>query len=249
MDHRDFPAVFSLGDFRSASSMKIRDRNQLCRCGSGKRFQHCCGRVIPIVPAEPAHGGTQSPIPEKVAQTPHPATAPPAAARSCGSCTACCDGWLTGSVLGHELAPGKPCRFRGNGGCTVYDDRPHDPCRGFVCGWLLQGSPFPESFRPDRLGVIIIVKGWRDRLAFVLAPAGRNPDAKLLEWMREHSLATGRPFLFNLEGRQRGFGSEEFQKEILEKFTRGEPLLPGLNPSPGVPCKLTPLDASVADAR
>ena len=29
----------------------------------------------------------------------------------------------------------------------------------------------------------------------------------------------------------------------------GEPLLPGLHPSPGVPCKLMPLDAAVADAR
>jgi hypothetical protein len=113
----------------------------------------------------------------------------------------------------------------------------------------MKGSPFPESFRPDRLGVIVVVKTWRDHLAYVLVPAGKNPDAALLEWMHEHSLKTGRPFLWNLDGRQRGFGSEEFQTDIREKFARGEPLLPGLNPSPGVPCQLLPLDAAVADAR
>ena len=152
------------------------------------------------------------------------------AERTCGGCTACCDGWLTGNILGHELAPGKPCHFRGDGGCTIYDARPADPCRGFVCGWLVKGSPFPESFRPDRLGVIIVIKPWRDRFAYVLVPAGRSPDAKLLEWMRAHSTATGRPFLFHLEGRQRGYGSAEFQKEILDKSISRRAAFAGAQP-------------------
>jgi SEC-C motif len=219
--------------------------NDLCRCGSGKPFRHCCGAVIPIIPAESAKPAIDAPATQAVVESGDVA-AVANAARSCGGCTACCDGWLTGSIYGHELAPGKPCHFRGVGGCSIYADRPHDPCRGFSCGWLLKGSPFPESFRPDRLGVIIVVKPWRDRFAYVLVHAGRSPDAKLLEWMREHSIATGRPFLFHLEGRQRGYGSEEFQKEILEKSIRGEPLLPGLNPSGGGACKLMPLDPAMA---
>jgi hypothetical protein len=158
--------------------------------------------------------------------------------RDCGGCTACCDGWLTANILGHDVAPGKPCHFRGTGGCTIYEDRPQDPCRGFVCGWLRKASPFPESFRPDRLGVIILAKPWRNRVAYVLVPAGRAPDATLLAWMRQYSTATGTPFLFNLEGRPRGYGSPEFQMDILDKASQGEPLLPGLNPRPGGPCKL-----------
>lgn len=198
---------------------------------------------MPIIPAMPVHFEPEAPVgrtaPQPEAQAAH-------SVRSCGGCTACCDGWLTANVLGHELARGRPCHFRGEGGCTIYEDRPNDPCRSFVCGWVSNGSPFPESFRPDRLGVIIVVKRWRDRLAYVLADAGRSPDAKLLEWMREHSTATGRPFLFQMGGRHRGYGSEEFQKEILEKATRGEPLMPGMSPRPGGPCKLMPLDPGVA---
>jgi len=76
----------------------------------------------------------------------------------------------------------------------------------------------------------------------VLVPAGCVADAALLEWMRQYSTATGAPFLFNLEGRPRGYGSPEFQREILDRAIRGDPLLPGLNPRPGGPCKLSPLE-------
>jgi hypothetical protein len=230
-------------------------RNKLCRCGSGRRYRHCCGAVIPIAvaAAAPARMDTATPAGdagpasagtgEGVARATGDVVATaPGTTRSCGSCTACCDGWLTANIRGHDVRPGVPCHFRGAGGCTIYQDRPADPCAEFVCGWLLNGSPFPESFRPDRLGVIILAKRWRDGIAYVLAPAGRAPDAKLLDWMREYSTATGRPFLFNMSGRPQGFGSPEFQQDILDKATRGEPLLPGLNPRAGGPCTLMPLD-------
>ena len=220
-------------------------REDTCRCGSGKPYRQCCGAVIPIAAATPAPTASAAWI-KAMPPTPNEAQAP-LTNRTCGGCTACCDGWLTANVLGHDLSPGKPCRFRGEHSCTIYEHRPHDPCRGFICGWLVKGNPFPESFRPDRLGVIIIIKPWRDRFAYVLVEAGRAPDAKLLEWMREHSIATGRPFLFQVDGRQRGYGSDEFQKEIIEKASRGEPLLPGLNSRSGGPCKLMPLDPAVAD--
>ena len=102
--------------------------------------------------------------------------------------------------------------------------------------WLaVEREPIPESFRPDRLGVIILAKRWRGRLAYYLAPAGRDLDASLLEWMRKHSESTGTPFLFEVNGRYRGFGSAEFQQDILDRTSRGEPALPGLNPRIPVP--------------
>lgn len=147
------------------------------------------------------------------------------------------------------MSVGVPCHFRGNGGCMIYEDRPAHPCRGFFCGWRLCGNPFPESFRPDRLGVIILAKPWRDRLAYYLVPAGRDVDAALLEWMRNYSAATGTPFLFKRNGRDRGYGPPEFQQDLVDRATRGEPLLPGLNPGAGGPCKLVSLsdDASAVE--
>jgi hypothetical protein len=175
-------------------------RNDPCPCGSGKKYKKCCGAVIPVA----AVGAT--------------------AARGCGDCTACCDGWVAGTIRGHEMKPGVRCHFVRDGGCTIYDERPVSPCRNFVCGWLAPDSPFPEEFRPDKLGVIVIRVSWRGQLAYLLRSAGRDPDAKLLDWMRAFSVRTGRPFFYEEAGEKLGFGPAEFQRDMLSRVERGEPL-------------------------
>jgi hypothetical protein len=172
-------------------------RNDPCPCGSGRKYKKCCGAVIAIVEA---------------------------AKRACGTCTACCDGWVAGVIEGHEMKPGTPCHFRGEGSCTIYERRPQHPCRDFVCGWLEPASPFPEEFRPDRLGVMIIPVKWRGQPAYILRHAGSDPDEKLLAWMREFSLRTQRPFFYEQEGERYGFGPPEFQVEMGERVARGDKL-------------------------
>jgi hypothetical protein len=172
-------------------------RNDPCPCGSGKKYKKCCGAVISIAPA---------------------------AQRQCGSCTACCDGWVEGTIYGHEMKAGVPCHFRGEGCCTIYERRPQDPCRKFVCGWLAPGSPFPDSFRPDQLGVMIVQTSWRNRPAFILRSAGRDPDEALLAWMRSFSVESGAPFFYESQGERFGFGPPEFQHEMLVKLESGERL-------------------------
>jgi hypothetical protein len=58
----------------------------------------------------------------------------------------------------------------------------------------------------------------------VLRSAGRDPDEKLLGWMREFSLRTERPFFYEIAGERFGFGPIEFQREMLERVERGEKL-------------------------
>ena len=147
-----------------------------------------------------------------------------AGVRRCGTCTACCDGWVKGTIEGHDMFPGRPCHFRGEGCCTIYERRPVDPCRNFVCGWLQPGSPFPEEFRPDKLGVLIIPVSWRGRAAYILRSAGRDPDEALLSWMREFSRRTESPFFYEQRGERFGFGPREFQAEMLAKLERDERL-------------------------
>jgi len=179
-------------------------RNDPCPCGSGKKYKKCCGAVMPLK------------------QVSAPARAP--GARQCGTCTACCDGWVKGTVFGHEMYPGRPCHFRGEGCCAIYERRPTDPCRNFICGWLQAGSPFPEEFQPNRLGVLVIPVRWRDKTAYILRSAGRDPDEALLGWMREFSLRTDRSFFYEQKGERFGFGPREFQIEMLAKLERGERL-------------------------
>ncbi len=177
-------------------------RNELCPCGSGKKFKRCHGAVIAIKPA--ANSATQ------------PAT------RQCGSCTACCDGWVKGVIDGHEMKPGTPCHFRGESCCSIYATRPQDPCKNFMCGWIEAASPFPEQFRPDRIGVIIVRKQWRGRAAYVLTSAGRDPDEAILAWMRAFSVRNALPFFYEQSREWTAFGPPEFQIEMLQRLERNE---------------------------
>lgn len=124
------------------------------------------------------------------------------------------------------MGGGVACHFRGEAGCTIYPDRPPNPCKSFECEWLRQGSLIPEEFRPDRVGAIIIEKLWRDRVALKLVSAGCNPDPKLLDWMRTYSAEHQTPFVYEMDGVWRGFGMPEFQQDMLERHSRGEELLP-----------------------
>jgi len=170
------------------------DRNDPCPCGSGKKYKKCCGAVIALKPV----------------------------VRQCGACTACCEGWAAGSIRGHEMKPGVHCHFLVEKKCTIYSDRPQQPCRNFVCGWLAPDSPFPEEFRPDRCGVIVIRIRWREQPAYLLLPAGRDPDSAMLDWMRAFSVQSGRPFFYSEKGEKIGFGPPEFQREMLMRLARGE---------------------------
>ena len=178
-------------------------RNEPCPCGSGRKFKLCHGAV---------------------AMTTAPVAAPAAQSRQCGECTACCQGWAEGEIRGHRMFAGQHCHFLAEGACTIYEERPQSPCRNFVCGWLMAGSPLPEDFRPDRIGVIAVPMRWRERQAFVLLSAGNDPKPGLVAWMEAFARASGSPFFYEQKGERIGYGPPEFQQEMLAKLQRGERL-------------------------
>lgn len=146
--------------------------------------------------------------------------------RRCGPCTACCEGWLPGRVLDYEMKPGTPCHYLGSPGCSIYADRPADPCRNFLCAWMRSPDIFPDAFRPDRVGAIIRLKGWRNRPAYMVISTARDPDDVLCAWVRDYAVRTETPFLYLLRhGRLQALGSPAFRQEMLERQARRERLL------------------------
>ena len=77
--------------------------------------------------------------------------------KACDGCTACCSGALHGQAHGHAFWKGRPCHFVGANGCTIYKDRPHDPCKTYECGYLALDW-VPHWMRPDLSDVIITAK-------------------------------------------------------------------------------------------
>lgn len=92
--------------------------------------------------------------------------------RECGTCTKCCEGWLTGEINFRSMYPGKPCYLVEIGkGCKDYDNRPLFPCKLFTCAWILD-EEIPEEYKPEISGVIVkyIVRDGQKNIALVEAP-------------------------------------------------------------------------------
>lgn len=102
--------------------------------------------------------------------------------RECGSCTKCCDGWLTGNVGGEDFYPGKACIFSNTGcGCKNYKNRPIDPCINYNCAWILH-EEIPESFKPSESNTIISISQVDKYPYAELLPAGDKIDSRVLSW-------------------------------------------------------------------
>lgn len=146
--------------------------------------------------------------------------------RSCGSCTACCDGWLRIEVAGHKVDRDAPCPFSSGHNCKIYPDRPKDPCQNFICGWLASRSPLPEWMRPDQASMILLAAElrWNDLPVDVAVAVGDAPKTKALNWLKDFSQTQKRPLLYQSGGRWFAFGPEAFQNEMREAMAEGKGL-------------------------
>lgn len=111
--------------------------------------------------------------------------------RSCGTCTKCCDGWLSATIYGQEVNIGSPCRFaQGGKGCSIYQDRPVDPCVKFECLWL-QDETVPDWIKPEEAGVIAFIRTARNPATrtkrLVVKPAGSAVTEEYRAWAKMYA--------------------------------------------------------------
>ncbi len=130
--------------------------------------------------------------------------------RLCDGCTKCCEGWLEGEAYGHHFYRGRPCFFL-NKNCSIYDSRPHNPCRSYKCCWL-DDNQFPEWMKPDLVGMIINQVIREDISYYVLVEAGSRLDVRVLSWMIQWALNSKKNLLYYIDGGMNKVGSEEFLK-------------------------------------
>ena len=130
--------------------------------------------------------------------------------RECGTCTKCCEGWLTGEALGHRFYLGNPCHFIAIGkGCTVYAKRPKDPCVTYKCAWLTDEN-IPEWMKPSDINAII---DWREKEGIKylnINEAGAILDSRVLTWAIQYALNNKFNFYWKVDGGEHWFGTPEF---------------------------------------
>lgn len=134
--------------------------------------------------------------------------------KECGTCTKCCEGWLSADIKGHKMYPGKPCFFIEIGkGCTIYKDRPKDPCKDFNCGWI-QIENMPEEFKPEVSGVIMHIQGRNEKPYICLSKAPNNPTEQYISWAVTYAMSKNMNIVWYFDDMCEWIGDEEFSRKM-----------------------------------
>lgn len=141
----------------------------------------------------------------------------PAKDRSCDGCTRCCEGWLTATIHGEDMYPGKPCQYVEEGvGCSIYNDRPKDPCKEFLCEWRVNDQ-IPLQFKPSISNSIILDKKIRNIPYYNIVQTGTEADPEFLSWLFMYCMTLSKNVRWEVNGKAFWFGSQEFVTEIQKQ--------------------------------
>lgn len=156
--------------------------------------------------------------------------------RSCGTCTACCDGWVQMEIHGTAVIPGSPCPHSTGKGCAIYPDRPVEPCVNFNCGWINKNSPLPGWMHPPKGKCIVLFDKlrWNETPVDLAMPVGVKIPPRSLEWLKAFAEQHGRPLIYTEQIMQKGqftnqqkvlgHGSAEFQQSLVQWLQKGRKL-------------------------
>lgn len=100
--------------------------------------------------------------------------------RKCDGCTKCCEGWLKGTVYGHEMTLGKPCYFKENKGCKIYEFRPNDPCKTFSCEW--KNGSLPIDWKPNKIGIMAAKYLYQNKTFYAIIEAGSKHKDEVIQY-------------------------------------------------------------------
>jgi len=113
---------------------------------------------------------------------------------------------------------GSPCHFAKPGvGCSIYNDRPKEPCQTYKCLWMSDPET-PEWIKPSLSGVIIDDSQVAGMSAIRVNEAGNKLPSEILSWAIKYAVANNRNIMWKIEGGMHWVGSAEFNEAMLAKF-------------------------------
>lgn len=139
--------------------------------------------------------------------------------RSCGDCSKCCEGWLESDIYGKKMFPGQPCFFIGDKckGCSIYEQRPQDPCKDYTCAWLTEPEIFPNWMKPTESGVIITKKippEGEAHSVYQVVETDKKIGASILNWLIHWALQGEINLQYQVDGKFHTLLSKKTQQEI-----------------------------------
>ena len=130
--------------------------------------------------------------------------------RTCDGCAECCKGWLSGTAMGHDFYPGKPCYFLQKT-CSIYENRPIDPCQSYKCHWLASDD-LPMWMRPDMSNAIVTRRNHEGIEFFTVNECGKQMDSKVLSWLVIWALNNGKNLKYQIDGGWSKVGAKAFME-------------------------------------
>jgi hypothetical protein len=159
----------------------------------------------------------------------------PMSNRSCGACSLCCKLSYI-AELNKPIDSWCPHARPGNGGCSIYPDRPR-ACQGFVCGWLRGALGLGDEWFPARCKMIISprVMGQNDvKQGFLITVDPAYPNAWRRKPYYEQLLALARQtfVVIRIGRRQIGLNADGSEGQVIQTQAwiegRDEPVGEGL---------------------
>lgn len=141
--------------------------------------------------------------------------------RECGTCTKCCEGYLSGNIKGKSFYSGKPCHFVALGkGCSIYEERPKEPCISYKCSWLVDEN-IPEWFKPNEINAIVDVRKIQNISYLNVVEAGEKLRPEVLSWLILYALNNKLNFQWTIDNGSNYIGSSEFlslmNKQVIQR--------------------------------
>lgn len=137
--------------------------------------------------------------------------------RKCDGCTKCCEGWLSGVAHCKNFYKGMPCHFMAETGCSIYENRPQDPCKNFQCEWLVN-LEIPEWMKPNRVNVIATKRKIDNYEYLELTEAGEKLKVEVLNWFILYALNNHLNLVYSINGGINKVGCLEFLNHVKGKL-------------------------------
>jgi hypothetical protein len=103
--------------------------------------------------------------------------------------------------------------------CSIYEERPENPCRQYNCAWLIEDT-FPSWMKPN-LSNVIITKvsisipfdlGMNKIEYYDVIETGGKIDSSILNWLITWTIDNKTNLIYEVDGGRHAIGSEEFKK-------------------------------------